>query len=315
MSLFRSLATYLTVLLFAAALVPAFAFAQSYNPYPYNCNSNSWNFLGNNNSTLCGPGNLLVYVQVTNNSNFYNNYANVSSDFTVAVSGQNVSPASFPGSLSGTQVTVTGPYSVTALQLAGYTTTYSTGCTGTINQGQQALCVVTESNSSTYNTYPTPYPYNYYNNIPLTCAPSYQTVNLGQTVTFTAQGGNYSQYNWTTPSNTYLNAGQTLNVPLLSTGTQTITVSNGQGIATCTVNVVPSGAPVSVINPINPIYPTNYPTNNYGVSVTPVYVPRLPNTGFAPMSSAEAASAVALLIAAALIVLPYVRQAFTAVLN
>jgi hypothetical protein len=306
MSLSRSLVASATALVFAAALVPAFAFAQSYNCNPA---SSSWNFWSNNNNTLCTPGHLLVYVQVNDNAN--DGYNRAPSDFTVAVSGQSASPSSFPGSLSGTPVSVSGAYSVLAMQLQGYSASYSTGCTGTITQSEQALCVITESSSVLYNQYPTPYPYQYAS-LPLACIPSYQTVNLGATATFTAQGGDYSQYNWQTPSQSYLNVGPTLNAALRSTGTQTVTVSNGEGTATCTVNVVESGAPAPiVINPSNTIYPAN----NYGVSVTPTYVPSLPNTGFEPMSAAEAASAVAVLIALALIALPYVRQAFAAVLS
>ena len=125
---------------------------------------------------------------LNNGNNSYNNYNQGSSNFTVAVSGLNANPSTFPGSLSGTQVTVAGSYSVTALQLQGYSATYSSGCTGTLQQGQSALCVVTESNTSSYyNQYPTPYLYNYYYNVPLSCTPSYQTVNLGQTATFTAK--------------------------------------------------------------------------------------------------------------------------------
>ena len=214
-----------------------------------------------------------------------------------------------------------------ALQLQGYTASYSTGCTGTLNQGEQALCVITESNTNYYNQYPTPYPYGYYNPTPLSCAPSYQTVNLGQTTTFVANGGDYSQYNWQTPQHTYLNVGQTLNITFAQTGIQTVTVTNGTATASCTVNVVVSGAPIStVINPAQ--YITNYAggysagytgyatASNYGgVYVTPTYVPSFPNTGFEPLSSTAAASAVVVLIACALVALPYVRKAFTAVLS
>jgi len=80
------------------------------------------------------------------NNNYNNTYNQAPSNFTVAVSGLNANPSSFAGSLSGTQVTVSGSYSVTALQLSGYSATYSSGCTGTITQGESALCVVTESN-------------------------------------------------------------------------------------------------------------------------------------------------------------------------
>ena len=210
---------------------------------------------------------------------------------------------------------MSGSYSVTALQLNGYSATYSSGCTGTLAQGESALCVVTESNNSSYyNQYPSVYPYNYYYSAPLTCTPSYQTVNLGQTTTFTANGGDYSQYNWQTPQRAYLNIGPVLNVAFTQTGTQTVSVTNGTDVESCTVNVVASGAPVVV----NPVYPnTAYgSTSGYGsVYVTPTYIPSLPNTGFAPMSSAEAASAVALMIAMALVALPYVRKAFTVVIG
>lgn len=314
MSLYRSLVAATVALALGAALVPAFAFAQVYTP-SYNCNQNTSWYYGTTN-TVCTPGSLLVYVQVTNNLN--NGYNQSPSNFTVAVSGLNANPSTFPGSLGGTQVSVAGSYSVTALQLQGYSATYSTGCTGTLSQGENALCVVTESNSyNSYSPYPTPYGYGY-NAIPLSCTPSYQTVNLGQTVTFNSLGGDYSQYNWQTPQRSYLNVGQTLNVQFTQTGTQTVTVTNGTDTAQCTVNVVASGAPI--INPISPVtttYPyNNYTTSNYGgVYVTPTYIPLLPNTGFAPLSEAEAASAVALIIAAALVALPYVRKAFAVVLS
>ena len=306
MSLYRSLLAFAGFLIVTAALVPAFALAQVYNPYT-NCNNSTYY---GGNTTVCGPGSLLVYVQVTNNLN--NGFNQVPSAFTVAVSGLNASPSTFPGSLSGTQVSVAGSYSVTALQLQGYSASYSTGCTGTITQGESALCVITESNSSYYyNQYPTQYPYNYYTNIPLSCTPSYQTVNLGQTVTFNSEGGDYSQYNWQTPQRAYLNVGQTLNITFPQTGTQTVTVTNGTQTATCTVTVVASGAPV-VINPTN--Y-TGYNYNNGGVYVTPTYIPSFPNTGFDPITGAGIASALAVLIAFALVTLPYIKKAFAAVLG
>ncbi|HUD02911.1 MAG TPA: hypothetical protein VMR46_02740 [Candidatus Paceibacterota bacterium] len=316
MSLYRSLLTFLGALVITAAFVPAFAFAQSYN-CTNGGSSNNWSFWNNGNTTACTPGDLLVYVQVTNNvNNGYTTYNEAPSNFTVAVSGLNASPATFAGSLSGTQVSVGGSYSVTALQLSGYSATYSSGCTGTLEQGESGLCVITESNTSSYyNQYPSAYPYNYYYNVPLSCTPSYQTVNLGQTATFTANGGDYSQYNWQTPQRSYLNIGAVLNVAFTQTGTQTVSVTNGTDVESCTVNVVASGAPVVV----NSVYPNNtYGTasgSGYGVYVTPTYIPSLPNTGFAPMSSAEAASAVALMIAMALVALPYVRKAFTVVLG
>lgn len=309
MSLSRSITTAAFALVFVAAFVPAFASAQSFNCANQN---NTWNSWGNNNTT-CTPGHLLVYVQVSNNIN--NGYNRVPSDFTVAVSGVNANPSSFPGSVSGTQVLVGGSYSVVALQLQGYSATYSSGCTGTLNNGENALCVVTESNSTVYNQYPTPYQYNGYYNQALTCSPANQTVNLGQTTTFVANGGDYSQYNWQTPQRSYLNVGQTLNVTFQQTGTQTISVTNGTSVANCTVTVVASGAPAPIV-----INPTNYNNGTYnatygGVYVTPTYIPRFPNTGFEPMTSAAAASAVVVLLALALAGHSYIKKAFTAVLS
>ncbi len=94
-----------------------------------------------------------------------------------------------------------------------------------------------------------------------------------------------------------------------------LTLPNGTNVATCTVTVVASGAPAPVI--ITPTtYNNGYINSSYGgVYVTPTYVPRYPNTGFEPMSSAAAASAVAVLVALALVATPYVKKAFAAVLS
>ncbi len=316
MTISRSVIASAAALVLAAALVPAFALAQSYNCAP--TQNNNWSFWNNNNNTtVCTPGHLLVYLQVNNNVN--NGYNRVPSDFTVAVSGINASPSSFPGSISGTQVTVGGQYSVTALQLQGYNATYSSGCTGTLNQGESSLCVITESNTSIYNQYPTPYNYNGYYNQPLTCSPQNQTVNLGQSTTFVANGGDFSQYNWQTPQRSYYNVGQTLNIVFQQTGTQVVTVTNGTHTAQCTVTVVASGAPAPVgINPgtgYTGYTGYNNGSNYGGVYVTPTYIPRYPNTGFEPMSSAAAASTVAVMIAFALVARPYVKKAFAAVLS
>src|SRR5215831_12856809 len=75
---------------------------------------------------------------------------NKPSDFTINVSGNNPSPATFPGSSSGTTVTLKpGTYSVSASGLSGYTTTYSSGCTGSINEGKNINCTVTNQYTPT----------------------------------------------------------------------------------------------------------------------------------------------------------------------
>jgi uncharacterized repeat protein (TIGR01451 family) len=74
-----------------------------------------------------------------------NSGTSVASDFTMNVVATNVAPnASFPGNEAGTVVTLTaGGYSVNETPAAGYTTTYSAGCTGTIAIGGTATCTVT----------------------------------------------------------------------------------------------------------------------------------------------------------------------------
>jgi hypothetical protein len=71
------------------------------------------------------------------------------SDFTITVSGNSPSPKSFSGSSSGTSVTLNaGKYKVTGSGPSGYTTTYSSGCSGTVSGGVPIKCTV----SSTFST-------------------------------------------------------------------------------------------------------------------------------------------------------------------
>jgi hypothetical protein len=71
------------------------------------------------------------------------------SDFTITVSGNSPSPKSFSGSSSGTSVTLNaGKYKVTGSGPPGYTTTYSSGCSGTASGGVPIKCTV----SSTFST-------------------------------------------------------------------------------------------------------------------------------------------------------------------
>jgi hypothetical protein len=68
------------------------------------------------------------------------------SDFTLSVTGTNPSPAGFPGNESGVVVTLdAGAYSVTEATVAGYTTTYSDECSGTIGIGEEKTCTVTNN--------------------------------------------------------------------------------------------------------------------------------------------------------------------------
>jgi hypothetical protein len=226
---------FVAALALAGAFVPAFASAQtapyygncntSYSTYPYNYNQYPYNNYPYGNCPQQGM--LFVYLQVSTPANSY--YGRPASDFSISVSGGNAYPTTFPGSLNGQIVSVLGSYSVTAASFQGFTPSYSSGCTGTVSQGQQASCVITE----------TPiYPYNY----------QYP-----------------QQYPYTQPY------------------------------------VTPYVAPT----------PTVY--------IAPVYSPKLPNTGFEPLSSTQGGAAIAFavvaFIAIAFLSLPYVRKAFAATLG
>lgn len=67
-------------------------------------------------------------------------------DFTMHVTGTNVSNGSFPGNESGTTVTLNqGSYTVGENGLAGYAQNLSGDCSGTINVGEQKTCTITNN--------------------------------------------------------------------------------------------------------------------------------------------------------------------------
>jgi Prealbumin-like fold domain len=75
------------------------------------------------------------------------------SDFTISVSGKSPSPKSFSGSSTGTSVTLNaGNYKVTASGPSDYTTSYSSGCSGTASGGTPIKCTI----SNQYRTKPSP---------------------------------------------------------------------------------------------------------------------------------------------------------------
>ncbi|MFH1366444.1 MAG: SdrD B-like domain-containing protein [Patescibacteria group bacterium] len=70
----------------------------------------------------------------------------VASDFTMNVIGTNVSDPSFPGSETGTEVTLeTGSFSVDENYMAGYAKSFSGDCSGTISNGDYKVCTVTNN--------------------------------------------------------------------------------------------------------------------------------------------------------------------------
>jgi hypothetical protein len=62
----------------------------------------------------------------------------------IFVAGNNPSPNNFAGSSSGTSVSIQpGNYRIIEASMAGYTTTYSSGCSGSISAGQTIKCTIT----------------------------------------------------------------------------------------------------------------------------------------------------------------------------
>ena len=281
---------FISLVLAFAGLVPAFALAQT--------------------STT---GLLTVYVQVLNQTGVtYQTYT--PANFAVVVSGQSPSLTNFPGSQSGTAVSLSpGSYNVTVSSaVTGYAPSYSVGCNSTIVAGQSQTCVVTMTASYNYYQYPSPYPYPNPYTQPLTCRTLTPTVGLGQQASFEAVGGAGGTYNWATAYQNYPNIGRVLTTSFQASGSQVVTVTNAAQTATCTVNVTNVYTPVPITYPASPVYPSYPGYSSSYPSVYQNYYPQLPRTGFGPKDSTMgAAFAVVLLIAAGLAVTPYVRKAAT----
>jgi hypothetical protein len=278
-------------------------------------------------------GLLTVYVMVLNQSGYSAFQTYAPGNFTVNVSGSNPSIASFQGSQSGTPVQIyPGSYAVTVASLAGYTPTYSVGCTNTIAANQSQTCVVTMTPTYGYTSYPYGvmpaynYTNGYYNypwgwNVPaLTCQAQTQSVMVGQPATFVAQGGAGGTYNWLAPysqSLNYPNAGTQVTVVFQSAGQQTVTVTNGSQTASCSVLVTQGFYPYGTY-PYS-TYPYSYTTPSTGpVYTTPAaYLttyPQLPKTGFGPHDAAlGVALSLVLLIAAGIVAAPYARKTLTTI--
>ena len=96
---------------------------------------------------------LTVIKNVTNNSGG----DAVASSFTMNVTGTNVSNPSFPGSESGTTVTLkAGSYSVSESGPEGYAVNYSSECSGNIAPGETKTCIVTNDDGPFISSlYPT----------------------------------------------------------------------------------------------------------------------------------------------------------------
>jgi hypothetical protein len=106
------------------------------------------------NKYTASPPDSTTFLDVVTNVINNNQGTKKPSDFTITVKGNNPSPRSFYGSSSGTFVTLSaGAYKVTITERpAGYTTSYSSGCSGTASGGKPIKCTI----SNQYRTRPSP---------------------------------------------------------------------------------------------------------------------------------------------------------------
>jgi uncharacterized repeat protein (TIGR01451 family) len=97
-------------------------------------------------NTLKAAPKLTVIKHVVND----NGGTKAAADFTLTVSGTSPSPASFPGSEAGTDVTLQpGPYAVNEAAVSGYSTTKSASCAGSLAHfGDTATCIVTNDDQA-----------------------------------------------------------------------------------------------------------------------------------------------------------------------
>ena len=90
-------------------------------------------------------GTLIVIKNVIND----NGGTALAGDFTITVTGNSPSPASFAGAAAGTTVTLNaGTYSVSETGPSGYASTSSTDCAGTIAAGETKTCTITNDDIS-----------------------------------------------------------------------------------------------------------------------------------------------------------------------
>lgn len=100
--------------------------------------------------TLCNAkdrATLTVIKHVIND----NGGSAVASNFTMEVSGTNVSDSEFPGDENGTTITLdTGAYSVDEQAYPGYTKTIGSDCAGTLVNGDHKTCTITNDDQQAY---------------------------------------------------------------------------------------------------------------------------------------------------------------------
>jgi len=97
----------------------------------------------------------------------------------------------------------------------------------TVTSGSQsAICSVTFTSAASTGS--------------LFCSPAVQTVRLGQTASFSANGGN-GTFTWSSPDLSIANPnGSGFSASYASVGLKTLTVMSGSAVSTCATNVLPN---------------------------------------------------------------------------
>jgi hypothetical protein len=229
-----------------------------------------------------GNARVNVSVNVIND----NGGTRTANDFIVTVSGQNANVSSFQGTSGSVQVSLgAGSYSIDASTSGNYTVSRTTDCSGTIMDGETRSCLITLNDYGTTNTNP-----GYLGR--LSCTPSRQSAYLGNTVSFTAEGGN-GVYTWVTADRTFTNVGSRLSAIFGTAGTQSVYVTSGYETASCVVDILSTGS----------------------VKGVQTQIPGLPNTGFGPNSLGTILALIAAFVAfpiAAFIGVTHVRKTASA---
>ncbi len=115
--------------------------------YDVTFSGDCFGFINTGDTKVCTITDNDIAPQLTIIKNVVNNNGGtaVPSDFTMNVTGGNVSIPSFAGSSDGVTVTLNaGAYSVDeALTSLHYNKSLDSGCSGTIGVGQNAVCTIT----------------------------------------------------------------------------------------------------------------------------------------------------------------------------
>lgn len=153
----------------------------------------------------------------------------------------------------------------------------------------------------------------------LSCASSYPVVSVGNAGRFHVVTNVQGPFMWVANDEDYgvYDAGVEFVTPFTHTGQQQVTVVWGSKRASCYVDVVPTpgfGEPYAAPVFGGQIYET-YGYGGYGPNVTlsSVVYPRLPNAGFAPLTTAALAFAIVLLLGAIIALYPHAKKAFAIV--